>query len=42
MPDVNVLAILVATIVVFVLGWTYYTVFGRQSAEVSGSAAAGV
>lgn len=41
MPDVNVLAILVATIAAFVLGWTYYAVFGKQLAEVSEAAAAG-
>jgi hypothetical protein len=41
MPDVNWLAVLVATIVVFVLGSTYYAVFGAQLAEVSDAAARG-
>ncbi len=41
MPDVNVLAILVATVVVFALGAGYNTLLGRQLAEVSDAAAAG-
>lgn len=41
MPDVNLLAILVAAIVVFVTGFTYYAVLGEQLAEVSDAAAAG-
>lgn len=41
MPDVNLLAILVAAIVVFVIGFSYYAVFGEQLAEVSDTAAAG-
>ena len=41
MPDLNVLAVLVATIAAFVLGATYYVVFGKQLAEVSDAAAAG-
>ncbi|MGH2969265.1 MAG: DUF1761 domain-containing protein [Solirubrobacteraceae bacterium] len=41
MPDVNVLAVLVATIAAFVSGATYYAMFGRQLAEVSDAAAAG-
>lgn len=41
MPDVSVLAVLVATIVVFALSSTYYTVFAEQLAEVSDAAAAG-
>jgi Protein of unknown function (DUF1761) len=41
MPDVNVLAVLVATIALFVIGSTYYAVFGKQLAEVSQAAAAG-
>jgi uncharacterized protein DUF1761 len=41
MPDVNLLAILVAAIVVFVIGFTYYAVFGEQLAKVSDAVAAG-
>ncbi|CAN5756273.1 hypothetical protein BH18ACT15_BH18ACT15_02840 [soil metagenome] len=41
MPDLNVLAVLVAAIAVFVLGATYYAVFGQQLAEVSDAAAVG-
>jgi hypothetical protein len=41
MPEVNWLAALVATIVVFVLGSTYYAVLGAQLAEVSDAAARG-
>jgi hypothetical protein len=41
MPDVYVPAILVATFVAFVLGSTYYTVLGKQLAEVSAAAATG-
>lgn len=41
MPDVTFLAVLVATIVAFVLSATYYTVFGEQLAKVSDAAAAG-
>jgi Protein of unknown function (DUF1761) len=41
MPDVNLLAVLVATIAAFVSGATYYAVFGEKLAEVSGAAAAG-
>jgi hypothetical protein len=41
MPDANLPAILVAAIVVFVIGFTYYAVLGKQLAEVSDAAAAG-
>ncbi len=41
MPDVNLLAVLVATIAVFVSGVTYYAVLGGQLAEASDAAAAG-
>lgn len=41
MPDVDLLAILVAAIVVFVIGFTYYALLGQQLAEVSDAAAAG-
>ena len=41
MPDVTFPAVLVATIVAFVLGSTYYVVFGEQLAEVSDAAATG-
>jgi hypothetical protein len=40
MPDVDLLAILVATVAAFVLGAAYYALLGRQLAEVSGAAAA--
>ena len=30
MPDVNLLAVIVATLVAFVIGGTYYTVLGAQ------------
>jgi hypothetical protein len=41
MPDVNLLAVLAATVAAFVLSSTYYAAFGRQLAEVSAAAAAG-
>jgi hypothetical protein len=41
MPDVSLLAILVAAIVVFVSGFAYYAVLGEQLAAVSGAAATG-
>lgn len=41
MPDVSFLAILVAAIVVFVVGFAYYAVLGERLAEVSGAAAVG-
>jgi len=41
MPEVNVLAILVAAVVVFFVGFTYYAVLAGQLAEVSDAAAAG-
>ncbi len=41
MPDIDVLAVLVAAIVVFVIGFAYYAVFAGQLAEVSAAAAAG-
>jgi hypothetical protein len=39
MPDVNLLAVLLATIAAFVSGATYYALFGEQLAEVSDAAA---
>lgn len=41
MPDINVLAVVVATIVVFALSGIYYTVFGTALAAVSQAAASG-
>ena len=41
MPEVNIWAVLVAAVVVFVLAATYYAVLGEQLAEVSEAAAAG-
>jgi len=41
MPDVNLLAVLVAGIAAFVAAGTYYAVFGAQLAQVSEAAAAG-
>jgi hypothetical protein len=41
MTDVDVLAVLVATIAAFVSGAAYYAVLGEQLAEVSHAAAAG-
>jgi Protein of unknown function (DUF1761) len=41
MPDIDLLAVIAAAIVVFVLGSTYYAVLGAQLAEVSDAAAAG-
>lgn len=41
MPDLNVLAVLVATVAAFVSGAVYYAVFGKQLAAVSEAAAAG-
>jgi len=41
MPEVNVLVIIVAAVVVFFVGFTYYAVLGGQLAEVSDAAAAG-
>jgi hypothetical protein len=41
MPDVNLLAILAATIVAFVLSSTYYALFAAELAEVSDAAASG-
>lgn len=40
MPDVDLIAVLVATIAAFVLGGTYYAVLGGQLATVSDAAAA--
>jgi Protein of unknown function (DUF1761) len=40
MPDVDVLAVLVATAAAFVLGATYYAALGNQLAQVSEAAAA--
>lgn len=40
MPDINVLAVVVATIVAFAMSATYYVVVGDQLAEVSPAAAA--
>lgn len=41
MPDVNLIAVLAATVVTFVIGGAYYAVLGEQLAEVSEAAAAG-
>jgi Protein of unknown function (DUF1761) len=41
MPDVNVLAILVATVVAFLLGWAYYFVVADRLATVSDAARSG-
>ena len=41
MPDLNLLAVLAASIAAFVLGATYYAVLGDQLAQVSDAAAAG-
>ncbi len=41
MPDVNLLAILAATIAAFVLSSTYYSVFAAELAQVSDAAAVG-
>jgi Protein of unknown function (DUF1761) len=41
MPDVNPGAVLVATIVAFVIGGVYYSVLGEQLATVSDAAASG-
>jgi len=40
-PDVDLLAVLVSAVVVFVAGFAYYAVLGDQLAEVSDAAAAG-
>jgi arginine exporter protein ArgO len=40
MPDVNLLAIVVAAIAAFVTGFAYYAALGKQLAEVSEAAAA--
>jgi Protein of unknown function (DUF1761) len=40
-PDVDVLAVLVAAVVAFVLAGAYYAVLGAELAEVSEAAAAG-
>jgi hypothetical protein len=40
MPDVNALAVLVATIIAFVTGGAYYATLGDELAEVSEAAAA--
>jgi Protein of unknown function (DUF1761) len=40
-PDVNLLAVLAATLVAFVLSTTYYTLFAAELADVSDAAAAG-
>lgn len=40
MPDVHVVAVLIATVVAFVLGGAYYAALGDQLAEVSEAAAA--
>jgi hypothetical protein len=39
MPDVHLPAVLVATIVVFVLGWTYNSIFGERLTEARQAAA---
>ena len=41
MPEVNLLAVLIAAIAAFVSGAAYYAVFGERLAEVSNAAAAG-
>jgi len=41
MPDVDLPAVLVSAVVVFVAGFAYYAVLGDQLAEVSDAAAAG-
>lgn len=41
MPDVDLLAVLAATVGAFVSAATYYAVFGEQLAELSDTAAAG-
>jgi Protein of unknown function (DUF1761) len=41
MPEIEILAVLVATAAAFVLGGTYYAMFGERLAEVSEAAAAG-
>ena len=41
MPDPNLLAILAAAVVVFVVGFSYYALLGEQLAAVSDAAAAG-
>lgn len=41
MPDVNLIAVLVASIAAFVSAATYYALLGEQLAEVSEAAAAG-
>ncbi|MGH8941172.1 MAG: DUF1761 domain-containing protein [Actinomycetes bacterium] len=41
MPDVNLIAIFVASAVAFVLGGFYYAILGKQLATVSESAAVG-
>lgn len=40
MPDVNLLAVLVGTIALFVIGAAYYATLGAQLAQVSDAAAA--
>jgi hypothetical protein len=39
MPEIEILAVLVATAAAFVLGGTYYAIFGERLAEVSEAAA---
>lgn len=41
MPDVDLLAVLAATVAAFISGATYYAVFGEQLAKVSDAAAGG-
>jgi hypothetical protein len=41
MPDVNLLAVLAATVAAFVLSSAYYSVFAAELAQVSEAAAAG-
>jgi hypothetical protein len=41
MPDVNLLAVLAATVAAFVLSSTYYSLFAAELAQVSDAAAAG-
>jgi Protein of unknown function (DUF1761) len=41
MPDVDLVAVAVGTVAAFILGGSYYAVFGTQLAQVSAAAAAG-
>ncbi|MGH2590697.1 MAG: DUF1761 domain-containing protein [Actinomycetota bacterium] len=41
MPDIDLIAVLVATVAAFILGGSYYAVLGDQLAQVSAAAASG-